>query len=94
MIRRLGLVGALALVALLLAGCQAKLNVDVSLDRDGRGSVTLRLTMDAAAQEALGLSPTAIPTWRPIASRPCSQTGAGAAATARSRRRATRAPAR
>ncbi len=28
----------------------------MNLDRDGRGSVTLRLTLDAAAQEALGLS--------------------------------------
>lgn len=56
MIRRLGLVGALALVALMLAGCQAKLNVDVNVDRDGRGSVTLRLSLDAAAQEAMGLS--------------------------------------
>ncbi len=56
MIRRLGLVGAIVLAALMLAGCQAKMTVDVSLDRDGRGSVTLRLNLDAAAQEALGLS--------------------------------------
>jgi hypothetical protein len=60
-IRRLGLVAALAVLALVLVGCRATLDVNVDVDRDGRGSVDLRLALDAEAQEALGLSPTEDP---------------------------------
>lgn len=56
MIRRAAAGVALALVALLASGCQAAFDVDVDLDRDGRGSVGLLLSLDAAAQEALGMS--------------------------------------
>ena len=61
MIRRLALVAALAAVALLLVGCRATLEVNVDVNRDGRGSVTLRLALDAAAQQAIGLSPSEDP---------------------------------
>ena len=61
MIRRSGLIAALALLALLLVGCRATLDVNVNVNRNGRGSVTLRLTMDAEAQQALGLSTTEDP---------------------------------
>jgi hypothetical protein len=60
-IRRLALVAALAAVALLLVGCRATVEVNVDVNRDGRGSVTLRLALDAAAQQAMGLSPSEDP---------------------------------
>lgn len=52
---------ALGVAALVLAGCTATLEVEADIDRDGRGDVTLRLTMDAEAQEALGLAADAGP---------------------------------
>ncbi len=54
--RRAAAVVALVLAALLCGGCAATLEVAADIDRDGRGAVTLRLTMDRAAQESLGLS--------------------------------------
>jgi hypothetical protein len=59
--RRLAAALALVLAALLCAGCAATLEVEADIDRDGRGSVTLRLTMDTEAQEALGLAADADP---------------------------------
>ncbi len=56
MIRRAAAGIALALVALLASGCQAAFDLDVDLNRDGRGAVDLRLSLDAAAQQALGMS--------------------------------------
>lgn len=61
MIRRVALVAALAALVLGLVGCRATLDVDVNLDRDGRGAVNLTLALDVAAQEALGLSPSEDP---------------------------------
>ncbi|MGD9570633.1 MAG: hypothetical protein AB7V62_01955 [Thermoleophilia bacterium] len=60
---RRALAAALALVvaALALAGCTARLEVSSDIDKDGRGEVTLRLTLDTAAQEALGLPTDADP---------------------------------
>jgi hypothetical protein len=55
-IRRLGAALALVLVALMASGCQSAFDLDVELDRDGRGSVGLRLSLDSAAQESLGIS--------------------------------------
>lgn len=52
---------ALALVALLATGCQSTFEVDVNLDRNGRGAVDLHLSLDPSAQEALGLSSDADP---------------------------------
>ena len=52
---------ALVLAALLCAGCAATLEVEADLDRDGRGALVLRLTMDRAAQEALGIATDADP---------------------------------
>jgi hypothetical protein len=60
-IRRLAAGVAVALAALVASGCQAAFEMDVDLDRDARGSVGLRLSLDTAAQEALGLSPDADP---------------------------------
>lgn len=59
--RRVGVVLALLIAVLLCAGCGATLEVEAQIDRDGRGSVTLRLTMDTEAQASLGLSPDADP---------------------------------
>ena len=56
MIRRVAAGLALVLVALVASGCQAAFDLDVELNRDGRGAVGLRLSLDAAAQEALGMS--------------------------------------
>lgn len=56
MIRRLVAGLALVLVALLASGCQGVFDVDVEVDRDGRGSVQMRLSLDSSAQEALGIS--------------------------------------
>ena len=61
MIRRLAAAAALALVALVASGCQAAFDVDVSLNREGRGSVDLRLQLDPEAQGALGLPADADP---------------------------------
>ena len=55
MMRRLAAGVALALVALMASGCQALFDVGVNLNREGRGSVDLRLQLDPAAQQALGL---------------------------------------
>ncbi len=55
MIRRLAAAAALVLIALVASGCQAAFDVNVNLNREGRGSVNLRLQLDPAAQEALGL---------------------------------------
>lgn len=46
---------AMVLGVVLLSGCASTLEVNVDLDRDGRGAVTLVLTLDRSAQEALGL---------------------------------------
>jgi hypothetical protein len=54
--RRLLLAVALALLAALSAGCQAALDINADIDRDGRGTVTLRLALDRDAQSALGIS--------------------------------------
>lgn len=61
MIRRPALALALALVALVASGCAATFDVNAALDRDGRGSVDLRLALDPSAQEALGLATDADP---------------------------------
>ncbi len=55
MSRRLAAGVTLALIALVASGCQSTFDVDVNLDRGGRGSVTLRLSLDPSAQESLGL---------------------------------------
>ncbi len=55
MIRRIAAGVVLLFAALLATGCQAAFEVDVDLNRDGRGAVGLRLALDTAAQEALGL---------------------------------------
>ena len=44
------------LVALVASGCAARLQTTVEMDRDGRGTVTLDLRMDASALQTLGLS--------------------------------------
>jgi hypothetical protein len=54
--RRLLLAAALAALAVVSAGCQAALDLDAELDRDGRGALGLRLSLDADAQAALGIS--------------------------------------
>ena len=56
MIRRVALAAAAAALVLLLVGCTATLDVNVDVDRDGRGSVSLRLVLDPAAQQALGIA--------------------------------------
>ncbi len=62
MTRRRRTAAVAALLAIVLAtGCQSTLDVDVELDRKGRGSVGLRLALDRPAQEALGLSAGADP---------------------------------
>ena len=61
MIRRLAAAVAVMLIAFAAAGCQSTFGVDVDLDRDGRGSVGLRLSLDPAAQESLGLATDADP---------------------------------
>lgn len=53
---RIVAVVAMILSVTLLAGCAATLEVDVELDRDGRGTVRLALTLDRTAQESLGLA--------------------------------------
>lgn len=53
--RRIGLVLASLLLAGLASGCVGRMDVDIALDRDGRGAVGLRLALDRTAQEALGL---------------------------------------
>lgn len=55
MTRRAAALVALALLGLFAAGCQATLDVDANVDRDGRGAVTLRLALDRDAQAALGI---------------------------------------
>jgi hypothetical protein len=49
-VRRTGLRALLALAALLSCGCQARLVVDVVVDRDGAGELAVALTADAALQ--------------------------------------------
>lgn len=61
MSRRLAAALAVVLVAVVAGGCQAALDLDVDLNRDGRGAVALRLSLDPAAQEALGLATDADP---------------------------------
>lgn len=53
--RRAAALAVLLAAALLASGCQATWSTDVSLDREGRGSVAMQLKLDAASQEALGL---------------------------------------
>lgn len=53
--RLLALAFAVGLLALLAAGCQARFDVEVNLDRKGTGELTLRLELDRAAQSFLGL---------------------------------------
>ena len=59
--RRLAAGAVLVLVALVASGCQAAFDVDVDLNRGGRGSVGLRLQLDPEAQSALGLPSDADP---------------------------------
>jgi hypothetical protein len=59
--RRLAAGIASALLVLLASGCQSAFDVDVNLDRDGRGAVDLRLSLDPASQESLGLATDADP---------------------------------
>jgi hypothetical protein len=54
-VRRLRAAVLLAVVATLLAGCQAHFGTTVEIDRKGRGTVELNLTLDRPAQAALGL---------------------------------------
>lgn len=54
--RRLAALAVVLAAAVLASGCQATWSTDVSLDREGRGSVAMQLKLDAASQEALGLS--------------------------------------
>jgi hypothetical protein len=46
---------AAALVVVLAGGCRSSVDLDVDINRDGRGSVGLRLVLDPSAQQALGL---------------------------------------
>lgn len=45
----------LAAVVLALSGCSASLDTSISMDRTGRGEVTLTLKMDSGSLQALGL---------------------------------------
>lgn len=45
-----------ALVVLVASGCASRLQMTVEMDRDGRGTVTLTLRMDADALQTLGLT--------------------------------------
>ena len=56
MTRRVLLAAALAGLVALSAGCQAAFDIDADIDRDGRGTLALRLALDRDAQEALGIS--------------------------------------
>ena len=47
---------ALAALAALSAGCQAVFELDAEVNRDGRGTLGLRLSLDRDAQSALGIS--------------------------------------
>lgn len=51
----------LALAAMVAVGCEADFEVSAGLDREGRGAVALRLTLDREAQAALGLAEDADP---------------------------------
>lgn len=55
---RRAVLGAIAavLLALLLTGCASRAQVEVQMDRTGRGAVTLALVLDASSLQALGLS--------------------------------------
>jgi len=50
------LAAALAVLVALSAGCQATFDIDADVDRDGRGTLGLRLALDRDAQSALGIS--------------------------------------
>lgn len=54
--RGAALVAALAMAVLALTGCAATLHTDIEMDRTGRGTVTLTLTMDRDALAWWGLS--------------------------------------
>jgi hypothetical protein len=54
--RRVLLAAALAALVALSAGCQAAFDLNADIDRNGRGTLTLRLALDRDAQSALGIS--------------------------------------
>jgi hypothetical protein len=54
--RRVLLAAALAALVALSAGCQAAFDINADIDRNGRGTVALRLALDRDAQSALGIS--------------------------------------
>ncbi|MCB0882938.1 MAG: hypothetical protein KDC33_12085 [Thermoleophilia bacterium] len=54
--RGAALVAALVMAVLALTGCAATLHTDIEMDRTGRGTVTLTLTMDREALQWWGLS--------------------------------------
>ncbi len=56
MIARALTAAAAVLACLLLAACSAELQMEVQVDRDGRGELALDLALDSEAQAALGLS--------------------------------------
>ncbi len=56
MTRRVLLAAALAVLMALSAGCQGSFDIDADVDRDGRGTLGLRLALDRDAQSALGIS--------------------------------------
>jgi hypothetical protein len=58
---RLLILCGLLVIALAAAGCQANLDMAVDLDRNGRGALDLRLRLDTAAQQALGMDTGADP---------------------------------
>jgi hypothetical protein len=45
----------LVLLVALAAGCQARFGIDADVDRDGRGTMALRLALDREAQASLGI---------------------------------------
>ncbi len=58
----MGLAGAVCLVVLLAAGCQVKTEVNIAVDSNGTGEVTVAIGLDADAVNAVGDLSTAVRT--------------------------------